>query len=380
MLLTLSTRPSGVLRRCTARRDFRLRFFGRMGMAEELNERSRKILEAIIEDYIDTGEPIGSRTVTRRHDMRLSPATVRNVMADLEDLGYIVSPHTSAGRVPTDKGYRFYVDTLLRVRPLSSSERERIERQYRRRGLQMEELLREAGKVLSSLSHYTGIVLAPRFTATVFRHIEFLRLSQGRLLVVFVSQSGLVQNKLIECGEDISSAELEQINNYLNRTLSGLSLEQVKLRLVEEMARDKAQYDELLRRALILSAAAFANDDGDGAEQVFIEGAANILEQPEFADVDRMKRLFRAFEQKSQLVQLLDRSQQAEGVQIFIGSETHYAEIEGCSLVTASYANRHGTLGTLGVIGPSRMSYSMVIPIVDYTARLLGQVLDGDNV
>jgi len=346
-------------------------------MAEELNERSRRILEAIIEDHIDTGEPVGSRTVTRRHHMGLSPASVRNVMADLEELGYLVSPHTSAGRVPTDKGYRYYVDALLRVRPLSSSERERIEQHYQRRGLPTEALLREAGKALSSLSHYTGIVLAPRFTATVFRHIEFVRLSQRRLLVVFVSQSGLVQNKLIEAREDFGQAELEQINNYLNRTLSGLPIEQVKARLLEEMAKEKAQYDELLRRALDLSTAAFA-DPAEG-EQVFIEGTTNILEQPEFADVERMKRLFRAFEQKSRLVELLDQSQQADGVQIFIGSETHYAEIEGCSLVTASYANRHGTLGTLGVIGPSRMAYSMVIPIVDYTARLLGQVLDSQN-
>lgn len=345
-------------------------------MAEELNERSRKILEAIIEDYIDTGEPVGSRNVTRRHAMSLSPATVRNVMAELEELGYLVSPHTSAGRIPTDRGYRFYVDTLLRVRPLSVQEQQRIASRYRLQGMRAEDALREAGKILSSLSRYTGIVLAPRFSATVFRHIEFVPLSHGRLLVVLVSASGLVQNKLIETGQELSAGELEQINNYLKRTLSGLSLEQIRTRIVEEMARDKAHYDDLLQRALLLSAAALQQDEGS---EVFIEGAANILEQPEFADVERMRRLFRAFEQKSRLVELLDQSQRAQGVQIFIGSETHYQEIEGCSLVTASYAGREGTLGTLGVIGPSRMPYSLVIPIVDYTARLVSQLLDGDH-
>ena len=166
-------------------------------MSEGLNERSQRILEAIIEDYIDSAEPVGSRTVTRRHHLSLSPASVRNVMADLEEMGYIVSPHTSAGRIPTEKGYRFYIDSLLRVRELTVSEQESIRQQYRLRGLNLEELLREAGKVLSSISHYTGIVTAPRLTATVFRHIEFIRLSEGRLLVVFVTQSGLVQNKLV---------------------------------------------------------------------------------------------------------------------------------------------------------------------------------------
>jgi heat-inducible transcriptional repressor len=342
-------------------------------MTEEITERSRRILEAIVEDYIDSAEPVGSRAVTRRHHLGLSPATVRNVMAELEEMGYIVSPHTSAGRVPTEKGYRFYIDALLQVRQLSRGEQERIERHYRLKGLRMEELLREAGKVLSGISHYAGIVMAPRFTATVFRHIEFIRLSQGRILVVFISQSGLVQNKLIETGELLTQAELEQMGNYLNQTLAGLTIQEAKLRIVAEMAQEKALYDRLLQRALLLSREALS---GEGGEQVYIEGAANILEQPEFADLERMKRLFRAFEQKSQLVELLDKSQKADGVQIFIGSETEFHEIEGCSLVTATYSSRGAALGALGVIGPTRMPYSTVIPIVDYTARLVSQFLE----
>lgn len=345
-------------------------------MAEDLNDRSRRILEAIIEDYIISAEPVGSRAVTRRHQMAISPATVRNVMADLEEMGYIASPHTSAGRVPTEKGYRFYVDSLLQVRQLNREEQLRIERHYRRHGQRVEELLQEAGKALSAMSSYTGIVMAPRFTSTIFRHIEFVRLSQGRLLVVFVTQSGLVQNKLVENSEDQSQAELDQISNYLNRVLGGLTMQQVKARIIEEMAQEKALYDQLLQRALRLSEAALRDEPGD---QLYIEGTANILDQPEFADVEKMRRLFRAFEQKSQLVELLDLSQQAQGVQIFIGSESEYREIEGCSLITASYSNSRGTLGTLGVIGPSRMPYSMVIPIVDYTARLVSQLLESEE-
>jgi len=345
-------------------------------MGEELNERSRKILEAIIEDYIDSAEPIGSRAVTRRHSLGLSPATVRNVMADLEEMGYICSPHTSAGRVPTELGYRFYIDSLLQVRQLSQVEQLQIERHHQLRGLRTEELLREAGKILSSISHYTGIVMAPRFNATVFRHIEFIRLSQGRLLVVFVTEAGLVQNKIIETAEELSPAELEQMSNYLNRTLTGMTIQQVKARIVEEMAREKALYGKLMQRALQFSREAL---QGESEGEVFIEGASNILEQPEFADLERMKRLFRTFEQKSQLVELLDKSQKADGVQIFIGSESENREIAGCSLVTSTYSSRRGTIGTLGVIGPVRMPYSMVIPVVDYTARLVSQMLESES-
>ncbi len=341
-------------------------------MAADLNERGRLILEAIIEDYIDSAEPIGSRSVTRRHQMGLSPATVRNVMADLEEMGYLVSPHTSAGRIPTGKGYRFYIDSLLQIRQLTLQEKMKLEQQYRFKGLRIEELLQEAGKALSAISSYTGIVMAPRLATTVFRHIEFIRLSQGKILVVFVSQSGLVQNKIIELEEPIGQEELERITNYLNHTLTGKTIQEIKEMILDEMAQEKALYNQMLKRALMLSGEALKDELGG---QVFIEGASNIMEQPEFYDLEKMKRLFRTFEQKSLLVDLLDKSQKAEGVQIFIGSATEYTEIEGCSLITSTYSNRQGTIGTLGVIGPNRMPYSMVIPIVDYTAKLVSQIL-----
>lgn len=345
-------------------------------MTSELTERNRRILEAIIEEYIETAEPIGSRTVTRRHPLGLSPATVRNVMSDLEELGYLRQPHTSAGRVPTGKGYRFYVDSILQVRQLTSGEKQRLATHYHLRGLRAEEVLREAGKALSAISSYTGIVMAPRLDTTVFRHIDFIPLSEGRVLVVFVTRSGLVQNKIIQPREPISPRDLEKISANLNRRLKDLTIQEVKEQLFNEMEKAKARYDELLRKTLLLSQEALKDELGG---QVFIEGASNILEQPEFADVSRMKQLFRAFEQKSLLIDLLDRSQKADGLQIFIGSETEYTEIDGCSLITTHYASSRGTIGALGVIGPSRMHYSQVIPVVDYTAKLVSQVLDAES-
>ena len=345
-------------------------------MANELNTRSQQILEAIIEEHIATAQPVGSRAITARLAVRLSPATVRNVMAELEEQGYLCSPHTSSGRFPTEKGYRFYVDTLLRVSGIGRRQKDRIETEYQWKGLQMSELLRAASKALSSMSSYTGLVMLPRLQKTIFRHIEFVKLSSSKVLVVFVTQSGLVQNKLIEIDEDLTAAELEQITNYLNRTMAGLSIQAMQNQLLSKMAREKALYDRLLQRAMRLSSAAFAGDpEGD----VIIEGTSLFLEQPEFCDMERMKRIFRAFERKSVLFELLDRGVQGSGVQIIIGSETEHSEIAGCSLIAASYSSRSGSLGSLGIIGPSRMPYAKVVPIVDYTATLVSRLLDNDS-
>jgi heat-inducible transcriptional repressor len=341
-------------------------------MQDKLSPRSRQILEAIIEDYIVTAEPIGSRTITRRHDLALSPATVRNVMADLEELGYLASPHTSAGRVPTDKAYRLYVDALLEVRKVAREEREEIRRHCKLTGRDMGEVLKETSRLLSSISHYTGIVLAPRFAANVFRQLEFVKLGGRRVLVILISESGLVQNRIIEADEEICGEDLVRMANYLNELLGGLSIGQVKQRLLEEMATAKAQYDLLMDRALKLSQETFA---ADGSE-VFIEGQANILDQPEFADVGKMKEIFRAFEEKHQIVGLLDRCLGAPGVHVFIGAESRLSPMSGLSLITSTYVSGKNTLGVLGVIGPTRMGYGKVIPIVDYTAKLVSRLLE----
>jgi heat-inducible transcriptional repressor len=345
-------------------------------MIEPLNARSQKILGAIVEEHIATAQPVGSRSITEHQGIGLSPASVRNVMADLEESGFLASPHTSAGRIPTEQGYRYYVDSLLRVAGLDRQKKSEIEKRYHHRGLQMAELLREASRVLSSVSHYTGLVMVPRLQATVFRHIEFVRLSSRQVLAVFVTQSGLVQNKLIEVDEDLLPGELEKITNYLNQTMSGLNIQEAQALIVTEMAEEKALYDRLLQRAFHLSKAALAEEE---AGDVIIEGTSHFLEQPEFSDLERMKRVFRAFEQKSVLVDLLDRGLQAKGVQIIIGSETEHSEIAGCSLITAAYSGKRGTLGTLGIIGPSRMPYSTIIPIVDYTANMISRMLETDN-
>ena len=341
-------------------------------MHDHLTERSKHILEAIIEDYILTAEPVGSRTITRRHGVTLSPATVRNVMADLEEMGFLVSPHTSAGRIPTDKAYRFYVDSLLGLPRIAREERDEIRKRCSLTGRDIGEVLKDTSRMLSSISHYMGIVVAPRFTANVFRQMEFVKLGGKRVLAILVSQNGTVQNKLIETDEEFKLTELIRMSNYLNHLLEGLTIAQVKNRILEEMQKDMTSYDALLARALKLSQQTLEETDSE----VFIEGQANILEQPEFADVARMKDIFRAFEEKGQLLALLERSLAAEGVQIFIGSESHLNRMAGMSLVTSTYMTGKNTLGVLGVIGPTRMGYAKVIPIVDYTAKLVSRLLE----
>ena len=345
-------------------------------MTHELNERSRAILEAIIEDYIESAEPVGSRAITRRHPVGLSPASVRNVMSDLEELGYLVSPHTSAGRVPTEKGFRFYIDSLLQVRPLTSAERQQLDRYYHLEGLGAEQLVREAGKTLSSLCQFTGIVLAPRVDFGIFRQVEFVKLSGGRILVILVSQSGLVQNRIIEVGSAIDQRELERAANYMNNRLKGLSFQDVRRQLVEEMQQEKARFDQMMQQVIAFSQSIL---DDPAENHLFIEGASNILKHPDFSNVAEMRQIFQAFETKGRLLQLLDQSHKAEGVQIFIGREAESAGIAGCSLITATYSNAKGIVGSLGVIGPMRMSYSQVIPVVDYTAKVVGRLLELDQ-
>lgn len=341
-------------------------------MTEHLSDRGKQILEAIIEDYIVTAEPVGSRTVSRRRGLSLSPATVRNVMADLEDLGFLASPHTSAGRIPTDKAYRFYVDSLVDLRKVAREEQEAIRSRYSLTGGDVGEVLKETSRMLSSISHYMGIVAAPRFADNLFRQIEFVKLGGRRILAILVSQSGGVQNRVIKADEELNAADLTSMSNYLNDLLQGLTITEVRQRVLEEMQSEKTMYDTLLANALKLSEQTIS----DGGAELFIEGQANILEQPEFADVSKMKGVFRAFEEKGQILGLLDRCMNADGVQIFIGSESHLNRMEGMSLITSTYATGKNTVGVLGVIGPTRMGYAKVIPIVDYTAKLVSRLLE----
>jgi heat-inducible transcriptional repressor len=296
-------------------------------------------------------------------------------MSDLEEMGYLASPHTSAGRVPTDKAYRLYVDSLLAVRRVSRNERDEIRRRCCIDGRDIGSVLRDTSRILSSVSHYMGVVLAPRFTAAVLRQIEFVKLSGNRILVILVSQTGSVQNKIIESDDQINLADLERMNNYLNAMLQGLTITQVKSRLIIEMQDEKTRYDSLMSQAITLSQKTMADSDSE----IFLEGQTNIMELPEFSDVTRMKEIFRTFEEKNHLVSLLDRCMDAEGFNIFIGAESRLSEMAGISVITSTYRTGRNSLGVLGVIGPTRMGYAKVIPVVDYTAKLVSRLLDSER-
>jgi len=342
-------------------------------MADSLNERSQNILEAIVEDYISSAEPVGSRAISRKHNFNLSPASVRNVMADLEEMGLLCSPHTSSGRIPTGKGFQYYIDTLLEVRDLNRDERQYLRNSYRFKNMRMEDVMQEVGRVLSGLSQYTGLVMAPKFISTVFRQIEFIRLSQGRLLAIYVSETGLVQNKVIEADPSLTAQDLEHISNYLNSELNGMSIQDIRAQLNEELQRGQVEYDQLKKQALSLSCAALQDEVED---LVYVSGASLMLGQPEFSTPEQMKRLIQSLESKKLLIEILDRAQSVEGVQIFVGSESSDVDLQGCSLITSNFSNQKGAIGTLGVIGPVRMNYSQVVPIVDFTAQLVSRVLD----
>lgn len=342
-------------------------------MEEILSSRDRKILQAIITDYIQTAEPVGSRTISKKYKMELSPATIRNIMADLEEMGFLKQPHTSAGRVPTDRAFRFYVDSILEVRQLSKLEQERIKKGLVQEETDINEILKRASSLLSLLSKQTGVVLAPRFGSSVFKHIEFIKLREKKVLVIIVTKSGEVQNRLIEADEPMNQEELDKFSRYLNEIMAGLSLVEAKRKIVEELRKEKVLFDKLSYRALQLSQRAL-EDEGEG--DLYIEGKTNLLKFPEFANLEKMRAILETFEEKTKIVKLLDKALNAQGIQIFIGAENEFNEMRDCSLVAAPYTKENFTLGTLGVIGPMRMDYSSIIPIVDYTARILSKILE----
>lgn len=342
-------------------------------MPETLNERDRMVLQAVIIDYIQTAEPVGSRTISKKYNIGLSPATIRNVMADLEETGLLKQPHTSAGRVPTDQAYRFYVDSILEVRKLGQEEQDLIQIDLQDEGLDINDMMKRASSLLSALSRQTGVVLAPRFDSNFFKQIEFIKLQEKKILVIIVSKMGGVQNRIIEWDEPISQDELYKYGRYLTEIMGGMSLADARRKLLEEMKKEKVLFDDLMYNALRLSQKALENE-GEG--DLFIEGKANIIQSPEFADLEKMRALLLAFEEKTKLIKLLDKALVAQRIQIFIGAENDFNEMRDLSVVAAPYARENFTLGTLGVIGPTRMDYSKIIPIVDYTAHIVGKILE----
>ena len=341
-------------------------------MADEIGERAKDVLRVVVEEFISKGEPVGSSQLTRRGDFEVSPATMRNVLAELEELGYLEKPHTSAGRVPTDLGYRFFVDTLLQLKEPGASDRKMIEMGLS--GSNVEERLGEASKVLYQLSHHAAVVLTPRPSALVVTKIEFVRLRDDRVLAILIGQGGQVQNKLVAIDFAVSAEELVQSANYLNELLrQGVNIEDVRGRILTELDAERAQYETLASKALRLGAAA---TDLSTPERVLIEGAGTFLEAPEFAeDVKRMRTLFKALDEKHKLLTLLDRVQRGREMQIFIGAESEFSSQGDVSVIATPYGSGETVLGTVGVIGPTRMDYQRIIPLVNFTAQVLSKAL-----
>lgn len=343
-------------------------------MPDFLDDRGAQVLRLVIEDYIETAEPVGSRTVSKKIAQTLSPATIRNIMADLEELGYLAQPHTSAGRIPTGAGFRYYVNHLLTRRQLARSDRDALGRVAGGGGTSSDDLVRQASRSLSALSRQACVVVVSRFAHQPLRSLSLLRASSDRILLVTVLQGGWVQHRVIEGETDLTSEDLEKMNGYLNELAVGLTLPQLRKKIVDEMRREKARCDRILRRALQLGSRALA-DSVPG--EVFVEGRANILEQPEFTeDVQKLKRILRAFEEKSVIVRLLDRALDMEAIQVSIGPENPVEGLPDISVVASGYHQGEAAMGSIGLIGPVRMDYSRVIPLVEYTARLLSTIFE----
>lgn len=338
----------------------------------EISARQREVLAAIVREYILTGQAVGSRTLVRRQGIESSPATVRNLMADLEDQGLLRQPHTSAGRIPTESGLRMFVNRLMERRELSGAERHEILRRYRLSDVELDGLLREVSRLLSEVSQQCAVVLVPRSECSVLKGIEFVRISERQMIVVLVMSSGLVQNRLIHVTESLSSDEMQRVHNYLNELCVGRALGDVRELVLNELESEQHRYDRLLGRALELGAQAL---DRPIVDDLVIEGKARLLDHTEI-DPDQMKALMRGIEQKRLVLRLLDDTIHGDGVQVFIGAETKREEMRNCALVTCAYGDGKHTLGTLGVIGPSHMDYPRVVPLVDFTAGLLTKMLE----
>lgn len=345
----------------------------------ELSRRARKILQAVVSEYLHSGDPVGSRTVTRRHDIGLSPATVRNVMSDLEEMGLLEQRHTSAGRVPTESGLRFFIQSLLKVRGLTPREKDEI--RARLTAPSPDEMLQSASRLLSEITQHAAVIVAPDPAMARFHHVEFVPMRDGKLLAVLVTVDGRIENRIISApgSAPIEPARLERIHNYLNQSLVGLTLDEVRARVQRELGDEKHRYDELVATALRLGEQAFAPPPGEvRSADVVISGQANLVDPETAGDkvrLDRMKDLLRALEDRALLVQLLDKTKSADGIQVFLGAETAHSALSESSVVAVPYGADERPIGAIAVIGPMRMNYGKVMSVVDFTADLLGHML-----
>jgi len=339
-----------------------------------LDARAQHLLKTLIERYIAEGQPVGSRVLSRHSGLELSPATIRNVMADLEEMGLISSPHTSAGRMPTPRGYRFFVDSLMVVKPLEQGEISRLEGELE--GDRPQQLVNAAASLLSQLTQFAGVVMTPRRREAAFRHLEFLRLSEHRVLLIVVTPEGDVQNRILHTDHPYTTAQLIEATNFFNQNFAGQSFAAIRDRLAADLSALREDIARLMQVAIEVGEGALQEGDA-----LVVTGERNLLNAEDLSsNMDRLRQLFDLFEQKTSLLHLLDESQKAQGVQIYIGGESGLVPLDECSVVTAPYEVGGQVMGTLGVIGPTRMAYERVIPIVDVTAKLLSNALSRERV
>jgi heat-inducible transcriptional repressor len=344
------------------------------------NERTREILRRAISTFVNTGKPVGSRTVARHSRENLSAATVRNIMADLEEMGYLRQPHQSAGRVPTDKAYRFYVESLLERHELSQKERSLVDSGLRRDD-SPEHLMVRTSRILSQVSRSLGIVVSPPISRVALQHIQFVKLADKRVLVILVSRAGIVQNRVIYVEEELNQSELDQAARYIVEHFQNKTLLDVKEEILRLIQRERALQDKFMRRIIVLSAKAFSEGEDDVQSEVYLDGASNLMKTPEFSDIKRMRALFEAIEHKNKLAVLISQciKSDTEEVRITIGAENTIPGIEDCTLITSRYTIDENTHGSLGILGPTRMEYGKAISLVEYVAGLFGRVLRARN-
>ncbi|NJM90927.1 MAG: heat-inducible transcription repressor HrcA [Myxococcales bacterium] len=347
----------------------------------ELSRRAQKILQAVVSEYLQSGDAVGSRTVTRRHDLGLSPATVRNVMSDLEELGLLEQRHTSAGRVPTHTGLRFFIDALLKVKTLSPKDQEDIRGQLLGAGARArpsaEEVMHRASRVLANLTHHAAVVVTPDPDTQRLSQIEFVPLRDGKLLAILVTSDGRIENRLVSVEGPLDPRRLERVHHYLNQLLSGMTLDEVRERVTREMADEKNRYDAEVAQALLLGHSVFVVSPERPAD-VLVTGQSNLVEPGVTADPEResrMRDLLRTLEDKETLLQLLDRTRTSSGMKVFLGAETTLTALAGSSVVAMPYGPEDTPIGTLAVIGPMRMNYGKVMSVVDFTADLITELL-----
>ncbi len=340
----------------------------------ELDARARRLLRTLIAQYLVDGEPVGSRTLSRSSGLAVSPATIRNIMADLEEAGLVASPHTSAGRIPTPRGLRLFVDSLIELQPLARDEMARLKRELPPQPSTTRDLLGNVSSLLSAMTHFAGVVSVPRQGDFPLRHIDFVALPDAQVLVVLVFSDNQVQNRIVRLAKPLNARELEQAANYLNAHFAGLRLDDIRAHLLREIREAGSELNRLLASSVELAAASFV-PHAEG-EDVLVSGQTNLMAYSELADLDRLRELFEAFQKKSELLQLMEVCARAPGVRLFIGEESGFTALDGCSVVTASYGAQGRVLGAIGVIGPTRMAYERVIPVVQATAGLLSDALN----